>query len=155
MTKEIYRAYYKSPIGWIEIRGNGKEIVSLEFVPKKREETDVDASLNPALQQLHEYFIGKRTRFSLKLNFVGTSFQRSIWRRLQKIKFACTASYQNVAAEVGRRKAVRAAGSAVGKNKIAIVVPCHRVIASNGDIAGYAGGIWRKKWLLNHEKKRT
>ncbi len=151
VKKKIHTTYYKSPLGWIEIRSNGKEVIALEFVAKKRPKADVHASLAPALRQLDEYFGGTRKFFSLKLSLKGTPFQRSVWRRLQKIKFGRTVSYQNIAAAVRRQPAVRAAGGAAGKNKISIVIPCHRVIRSNGGIGGYAGGIWRKRWLLNHE----
>ena len=153
IKKETYRAYYKSPIGWIEIRSNGKEITALDFVSRKSRTDNIHPSLAEALRQLDEYFKGTRTHFSLRLSLDGTLFQKAVWQRLQKIKFARTVSYQNVSTAVGRQKAVRATGSAVGKNRIAIVIPCHRVIASNGGIAGYAGGIWRKKWLLNHESR--
>ena len=105
------------------------------------------------MRQLDEYFKGRRENFSFKMALRGTNFQKSVWRRLKKIKFASTASYRSVAAGAGRQRAVRAAGTAIGKNPIVVAVPCHRVIASSGDLAGYAGGQRRKKWLLDHEKK--
>ena len=151
VNNQLFVAYYKSPIGWIEIKSNGNEIIAMEFVSKKRSAGKVHPSLLPALRQLHQYFIGKRKHFFLKLNFQGTPFQQAVWKNLQKIKFAHTASYQNIASLAGRQKAARAAGTAVGKNRITIVIPCHRVIASSGGIAGYAGGVWRKRWLLKHE----
>lgn len=153
VTKKIYSAYYKSPIGWIRIQGDGRRILGLEFVSKRKGKDAAHPSLLPAYRQLKEYFSGKRKRFLLKLGFDGTSFQRAVWSTLQKIPFAGKTSYQKVSSAIGRRKAVRAAGTAIGKNRFAIVVPCHRVVASSGDIAGYAGGVWRKKWLLQHESK--
>ncbi len=155
VNKKNHSAYYYSPLGWIKIQGGGHKIVSVEFTSQPRPGRRVHTSLKPALRQLEEYFRGARRRFSLKLNLAGTQFQKNVWQSLKTIKFGQTTSYQKIASRSGHSRAVRAAASAVGKNRFAIVVPCHRVIASSGELAGYAGGIWRKRWLLDHEKKRA
>jgi methylated-DNA-[protein]-cysteine S-methyltransferase len=152
VVKNIYTIYLQSPLGRIRIQGDGRRLVSLDFFQKKGS-AKPHSSLRQAAQQLAQYFKGKRRRFSLKLDPSGTVFQRTVWQSLKKIKFGQTSSYQAVALASGRKRAVRAAASAVGKNRFAIVVPCHRVIATNGTLAGYAGGVWRKRWLLDHESK--
>ncbi|MCL4299245.1 MAG: methylated-DNA--[protein]-cysteine S-methyltransferase [Anaerolineae bacterium] len=105
------------------------------------------------LAQLDAYFKGEGREFSFKLEPAGTDFQKAVWRQLLTIPYGQTASYLDVARQVSNEKAVRAVGAANGQNPIAIIVPCHRVIGSNGQLTGYGGGLWRKAWLLNHEKK--
>jgi AraC family transcriptional regulator of adaptative response/methylated-DNA-[protein]-cysteine methyltransferase len=102
--------------------------------------------------ELGAYFDGRLRRFEVPLDLAGTEFQRSVWRRLQEIPFGETVSYTRVAREVGRRDAVRAVGRANGQNPVAIVVPCHRVVRTDGSLCGYGGGLWRKRWLLQHER---
>jgi methylated-DNA-[protein]-cysteine S-methyltransferase len=102
--------------------------------------------------KLQEYFEGKRTHFSFPLHFIGTDFQQKVWDELSKIPFGTTYSYLDLAKKVGDIKAVRAVAAANAKNPLWIVIPCHRVIGSDGSLTGYAGGLWRKKWLLEHEK---
>ena len=105
--------------------------------------------------QLQEYFEGNRTHFDLKLNPQGTDFQKRVWEELSQILFGKTTSYLQMAKNLGDPKVIRAAASANGKNPIAILIPCHRVIGSDQSLTGYAGGIWRKKWLLEHESPVT
>ncbi len=102
---------------------------------------------------MDEYFAGNRFEFNLKLFQPGTPFQQDVWEGLQKVKYGNTLSYLSFSKQLGNAKAIRAVGTANGKNNIAIIVPCHRVIGSNGSLVGYAGELWRKKWLLNHEAK--
>jgi methylated-DNA-[protein]-cysteine S-methyltransferase len=104
-------------------------------------------------EQVHEYFEGKREAFTFRYAYSGTPFQESVWNSLTNISYAQTASYMHIAKSIENEKAIRAVGSANGKNKLSIVVPCHRIIGSNGKLTGYAGGLWRKEWLLNHELK--
>lgn len=111
----------------------------------------IPKELKPAVDQLAEYFEGKRTHFELKLNPEGTEFQKKVWKKLEEIPFGKTISYQQIANQLGDPKVIRAAASANGKNPIAIIIPCHRVIGSDGSLTGYAGGLHRKKWLLEHE----
>lgn len=116
---------------------------------------EIPTCLQDCVQQLDEYFKGTRTEFNLKLNPKGTEFQQKVWNELQHIPFGTTNTYREQAITLGNLKAIRAVASANGKNPIWIVVPCHRIIGTNGSLTGYAGGIWRKKWLLNHENPTT
>jgi methylated-DNA-[protein]-cysteine S-methyltransferase len=101
--------------------------------------------------QLQQYFEGSRTDFSLKLQPEGTPFQQEVWKELQNIPFGKTSTYLKQSLKLGNKKAIRAVASANGKNPIWIIIPCHRVIGTDGSLTGYAGGLWRKKWLLEHE----
>jgi methylated-DNA-[protein]-cysteine S-methyltransferase len=107
--------------------------------------------LKECVAQLIEYFDGKRQIFDFRINQCGTVFQQKVWQELENIPFGKTISYLELAKKLGDPKVIRAAASANGKNKLWIVVPCHRVIGSDGSLTGYAGGLWRKKWLLAHE----
>lgn len=152
---EAYTAYYRSAIGLMEISGTKEEITSILFVHEERPES-AGAESSPAIQscikQLEEYFAGKRTKFSLKLQSSGTDFQKRVWNQLLNVPFGETATYKELAVSIGKEMAVRAVGSANGKNRLAIVVPCHRVIGSNRDLTGYEWELWRKEWLLTHER---
>lgn len=151
MRKE-YKAYYKSEIGIVEITSSEDAVLSIYFVDKEGETVEMPEILKEAYTQIDEYFKGKRKEFNLKLSFEGTDFQNRVWNELTKIPYGQVVSYKDIAIAVGNEKAVRAVGTTNGKNKISIVVPCHRVIGSNGKLTGYAGGLHRKEWLLNHEK---
>ena len=150
-----HRTFYKSPIGEIEIKGTGKEICSVNFVKGRKRGSA--ASLSPALRecvkQLNEYFKGKRRIFELMLMMGGTDFQKTVWLSLLGVGYGETASYGDIAKSIGRPKAVRAVGNSNRLNPIGIIVPCHRIIGSTGDLTGYGGGLWRKEWLLEHERK--
>ncbi len=145
-------AYFNSPVGTLEIKGDENGLVSLHFLNTEEEKTSIISEyLQPTITQLQEYFEGTRTEFQLKLNPEGTTFQKRVWEQLQEIPFAKTVSYQEIANRLGDPKVIRAAASANGKNPISIIIPCHRVIGSDGSLTGYAGGLHRKKWLLAHE----
>lgn len=150
---DIFKAYYHSPIGLIELSANHKQIIGLYFVEKEDASTDIPEILTTALKQLDEYFSGKRINFELDLLPKGTEFQKKVWDQLLKIPFGTTKSYLDIANALDDRNALRAVGNANGKNKISIIIPCHRVIGANGSLTGFGGGIWRKKWLLEHEQK--
>lgn len=109
--------------------------------------------LRMAAEQLHEYFAGSRRRFDIPLAAVGTEFQRRVWQALLEIEFGQTCSYGDIAREIGQPSACRAVGAANGRNPISIIVPCHRVIGSNGSLTGYGGGEGNKRWLLAHEAR--
>jgi methylated-DNA-[protein]-cysteine S-methyltransferase len=113
--------------------------------------SEIPVTLKDAVLQLQEYFEGKRTHFSFTIHPKGTAFQQKVWTELEKIPYGTTCSYLDVAKKLGDVKAIRAVAAANGKNPLWIVVPCHRVIGSDGSLTGYAGGLWRKKWLLEHE----
>ena len=143
-------AVIKTPLGFAKIQGNEKGISSITVL-EKEETTAIPEILEDAVYQLQEYFEGSRKEFQLDLNPEGTEFQKRVWDALEKIPFGKTLSYLELAKQLGDVKAIRAVASANGKNPLWIVIPCHRVIGSNGDLTGYAGGIHRKKWLLAHE----
>ena len=152
MDKSYDIAYYKTPIGIAKIIGNDDGVISVSVMDDTIEiSTIIPETLKMCVLQLDEYFQKKRTNFDLKLNPQGTDFQKKVWNELQQIPFAKTTTYLNQSKKMGNVKAIRAIASANGKNPIWIIIPCHRVIGSDGSLTGYAGGIWRKKWLLEHE----
>ncbi|MCX8056892.1 MAG: methylated-DNA--[protein]-cysteine S-methyltransferase [Ignavibacteria bacterium] len=151
---EEFKTFYQSPIGVIEIVANQKGITRIDFVNNKSKRKSDEPSneiLDECVKQLDEYFKGQRKTFNLNLNLIGTEFQKRVWQELLKIPFGKTLSYRDVANRIKNPKAVRAVGQAIGKNPISIVVPCHRVIGSDGSLTGYASGLKRKEWLLKHE----
>ncbi len=156
-------AYYQSPVGILEISSRGDAISAVLFVNSRKGAQLVEDELNFAkpgasviqacFAQLDEYFEGKRTQFSFPLLQEGTAFQQSVWKELGNIPYGRTISYLELSKRLGNVKAIRAVGTANGNNNISIIVPCHRVIGSNGSLVGYGGDLWRKKWLLEHEAK--
>ncbi|HEX8515879.1 MAG TPA: methylated-DNA--[protein]-cysteine S-methyltransferase [Bacteroidia bacterium] len=149
---DLHYAYYSSPIGLIEISGNGEGIATLYFVDEKREaSTKIHPTLKECHLQLEEYFKGLRKEFGLKLNPRGTDFQKRVWEKLAALPYGKTVTYLDISRLLGDANATRAVGNANGSNPISIIVPCHRVIGVNGKLTGYGGGLWRKEWLLNHE----
>lgn len=146
-------AYINSPLGITKIIGdeNGISVISVSDVGSNEVSKTIPKILKDAVLQLNEYFEGKRTDFNLKLNPKGTEFQQKVWKALLEIPYGKTVSYMDQTKKLGDIKAIRAVASANGKNPLWIVVPCHRVIGTNGSLTGYAGEIWRKKWLLEHE----
>lgn len=151
--ESLFRCYYDSPIGLLLLQADGLTLESIIFVQKKKSKERVNDPIRKTIEQLNEYFSGQRMVFDLPLKFEGTNFQNKVWKALRQIDYGKTSSYKEIAEMVNHPKAYRAVGSANNKNKLPIIIPCHRVIGSKGKLTGYAGGIWRKKWLLNHEKK--
>ncbi len=151
MDGTLYKTYYNSPCGLLEICGNEKGITSLYFVNKRSGTEKKNKHIVDCLTQLDAYFNKKRKSFSLPLDLEGTDFQKRVWNELLKIPFGKTISYLELAKNLGDAKCIRAAGTANGKNPVSIIVPCHRVIGSNGDLIGYGGGLNKKKWLLEFE----
>lgn len=148
-----YRTYLESPLGAIEIVGEMSGVRSISFVEQVAVPSeDLPDCLKECREQLEEYFAGARTVFSLKLSPEGTAFQRLVWEKLLEIPCGETRSYRELAVAVGNHQAVRAVGRANGANGLNIVIPCHRVVGSDGSLTGYEGGLWRKEWLLNHER---
>lgn len=145
--------FIQTPIGILEITGNSSGLSSVIF--KENEvviETEkIPEELKDAVFQLREYFEGNRKEFTLKLSPKGTDFQKRVWEELRKIPYGKTVNYLQIAKRLGDPKVIRAAASANGKNPISIIIPCHRVIGSDGSLTGYAGGLHRKEWLLEHE----
>ncbi len=149
MTSTVY---LQVPIGIIKVTASHEALKSIVFVNKAKE-SNANRITDIACQQLEEYFAGKRQEFDLPLDKQGTEFQESVWLALQEIPYAETYSYQQIAEKIKRPKAMRAVGSANGKNPLAIVVPCHRVIASDGSLSGYEYGVDKKSWLLQLEQE--
>lgn len=146
--------YWKSPLGWIKVFIQGGFITELCFTTQVRgtiSKTKNDVLAQKIISQLNEYFEGRRLVFSLPCKFQGTDFQRLVWREVGQIKYGQTSSYAEVAKRIGRPGADRAVGGGVSKNKIALIVPCHRIIRSNGELGGYAWGKKLKLDLLKHE----
>lgn len=141
-----------TPIGFAIIKGDNNGISSISISDDELTESDeIPIELQSAVDQLQNFFDGNLTTFSLLLNPFGTPFQQKVWQALSEITFGSTISYLDLAKKLGDAKAVRAVAAANGKNPLWIVIPCHRVIGSNGSLTGYAGGLGRKRWLLEHE----
>ena len=149
-----YAAYYESPLGWIEVKGNDIGIISIFFVDEQGPSCE-NPLVAQCVKELEEYFQNKRTVFTVPLCAQGTDFQKRVWTALRTVPYGKTASYLDMANEIGNPKAVRAIGGANSKNPISIIVPCHRIIGKNGTLVGYEGGLWRKEWLLKHEGSLT
>lgn len=147
--------YIKTPLGMAKITGDSIGITEISIADEGIVSNEIPIVLEPAVSQLNEYFEGKRTDFSFKINPSGTEFQQKVWKGLLEIPFGKTTSYLELSKKLGDVKAIRAVASANGKNPLWIVVPCHRVIGTDGSLTGYAGGLWRKKWLLEHENPTT
>lgn len=152
----LQTTYYKTPIGIAKIEGDENGIQSISVLDEDTSTIvnsieEIPTCLQKCVTQLDEYFNGNRKEFNLKLNPKGTDFQQSVWNELLNIPFGSTRTYLEQTKQLGDVKAIRAVASANGKNPIWIVIPCHRVIGSDGSLTGYAGGVWRKKWLLEHE----
>ena len=157
---ESNSTYYKTPIGIAKITGDNNGIEAITFITNNLDDEnqksigiaeDLPECLRECVLQLKEYFKGERTSFNLRLNPQGTKFQKLVWKELCNIPYGKTISYLVQSKQIGEVKAVRAVAAANGKNPISIVIPCHRVIGSDGSLTGYAGGLWRKKWLLDYE----
>lgn len=145
-------AILNTPLGIIKISGNKDGVSNLKIIDETLEVSEtIPKTLQKAVSQLEEYFNHNRTSFNFLINPKGTDFQKKVWHELQQIPFGKTLSYQELSIKLGDAKAIRAVANANAKNPLWIVIPCHRVIGSNGSLTGYAGGLWRKKWLIEHE----
>lgn len=146
--------YYTSPIGILKLVCTQEYLEAISFTNERKEDSvDLSPVLSTCIEQLDQYFRGKRENFDIPINFTcGTPFQQNIWKALQHVGYGETKSYKDIATCIGNPKAVRAVGGANNKNPIVIVIPCHRVIGSNGKLVGFAGGLEKKEWLLTHEK---
>ena len=157
---------YNSPIGTIILRGSKRGISSLIFGDEDpvgmeslgTKSIEVEGSVNDGmasrcLQQLDEYFRKERKKFDLPLDLLGTEFQKKVWKELLNIPYGKRITYKELTLKLGNIKAIRAVAAANGANPVSIIVPCHRVIGSDGSLVGYGGGLWRKQWLLDHEQQ--
>lgn len=143
--------FINSPLGITKIVGDENGISEISVLSEGEVTTKIPKQLKEAVTQLKEYFSGKRNDFDFKINPKGTEFQQKVWQELGNIPFGKTISYLDLSKKIGDVKAIRAVASANGKNPLWIVIPCHRVIGTDGSLTGYAGGLWRKKWLIEHE----
>ena len=144
-------AFIQSPLGITKIVGDENGISIISILSQGEVSTKIPKNLKECITQLREYFDGNRNHFDFKMNPQGTEFQQKVWQELLNIPFGKTMSYLDLSKKLGDVKAIRAVASANGRNPLWIVVPCHRVIGTDGSLTGYAGGLWRKKWLLEHE----
>lgn len=159
MEPIIYN-YYNSPIGEIELAANSEALLWIKFLEtekaiKPKQKTTDTLLFKKANEQLGAYFNSTLEEFDLPLEIQGTEFQKTVWQKLLLIPFGKTISYLTLSKQIGDVKAIRAVASSNGKNRFCIIIPCHRVIGSNGSLTGYAGDLWRKKWLLDHESKNS
>ncbi|WP_298246851.1 methylated-DNA--[protein]-cysteine S-methyltransferase [uncultured Christiangramia sp.] len=145
------QASIKTPLGIATILGDENGIHEIKVDDSTEESSEIPEVLKSVILQLQQYFSGKRQSFDLQLNPKGTDFQKKVWEELKNIPYGATVSYLDLSRKLGDEKAIRAVASANGKNPLWIVVPCHRVIGSDGSLSGYAGGLHRKKWLLDLE----
>ena len=144
---------FQTPLGIVAIEGDSSGVSKITIAKGDVESSkEIPEELKEAAVQLQAYFNGELQEFSIPLNPAGTDFQKKVWQALLEIPFGTTCSYLQLAEKLGNVKAIRAVAAANGKNPLWVVIPCHRVIGSNGSLTGYAGGLWRKKWLLDHEK---
>lgn len=154
---DTFITYYQSPIGLIKIAGMAQYISEINFIDEESQLIPESKNLPPlainCIEQLIEYFQGVRRNFEFPINQPGSAFQQKVWYELLNIQFGKTISYLELSRRLGDIKAIRAAAAANGRNQLAIIVPCHRVIGSKNDLVGYAGGLWRKKWLLELEMR--
>lgn len=159
-TVPTQKAWLPTPIGNIEITGNSTHIYSIDFQQslsgniQNKHET-LSRVMFTAITQLQEYFEGKRKTFTFPIMIDGTPFQKSVWEALTEVPYSNTRSYLDIAKQIGNEKSVRAVAQANHSNKFAIVIPCHRIIGSDGSLTGYGGGLWRKEWLLKHERQHA
>ena len=152
-----YTTYYHSPVGLLKISGTENYISEVSFFDKTDKPNVKNKNMPQmvinCIEQLIQYFHGERRVFELPIHQTGTPFQQEVWNELMTIPYGKTISYLELARKTGDTKATRAVANANGKNHVAIIVPCHRVIGASGELVGYGGGLWRKKWLLEHEAK--
>lgn len=156
VDEKINSAFYISTLGPVQITEENGFITAVSFKDEPIDQVQpsvINSVLQKAIKQLDEYFNGIRTSFDLPINVIGTNFQQKVWTELQKIPYGQTITYQHLALRLGNMKVIRASASANGKNPIGIMIPCHRVVGVDGKLTGYAGGLHRKQWLLDHEAK--
>ncbi len=149
--------YWESPIGTVKIIASDTGLFSVKFITGKETPLNEDSESSEIIErtkiQLEEYFSKKRTFFELSIDLTGTEFQKKVWAEVLKIPFGQTITYTQLAKRLGSDRFVRSVGTANGKNPLWLIIPCHRVVGAKGELTGYAGGLWRKQWLLEHENR--
>lgn len=152
--ENIFKTTIETPVGYLELTSDQHFLLSVSFAENPGITTDFQPDiLKESVQQITEFFEGTRKEFDLKLKPAGTDFQLKVWEEVKKVPFGKTVSYLDIAIKTGSKNNTRAVGLANGKNPIPIIIPCHRIIGTNGKLTGYAGGLERKKWLLQHESQ--
>jgi methylated-DNA-[protein]-cysteine S-methyltransferase len=151
---DVFSDYIKNELGYLVIKGGSEKIMSVFFEDNEPEAGETNQVVDDCKSQLLEYFSGSRKVFSVPLDLQGTDFQVAVWNELLKIPFGEVITYTALAQRLGGIKKLRAVGMANSKNPISIIVPCHRVVGKNGNLVGYGGGLWRKRWLLDFESQR-
>ncbi|MEA3334689.1 MAG: methylated-DNA--[protein]-cysteine S-methyltransferase [Chloroflexota bacterium] len=147
----MFSGRFESPIGLVQVEADMEALISVSFVEASQRADRRNLLIDGAIDQLAQYFQGSRREFDLPLQFQGTEFQQAVWQQLMGIPYGRMVSYQDIANALDNPGAVRAVGAANGQNPISIIVPCHRVVGSDGSLTGYGSGLWRKEWLLRHE----
>jgi methylated-DNA-[protein]-cysteine S-methyltransferase len=150
---QMFTAYVESPLGLLKVKATDAAVTAILFTESIAEPAHSNSLTDVMQQQLKEYFDGSRKMFQIPFEQKGTDFQAKVWNLLYKIPYGKTISYSELSKQYGDLKAIRAVAAANGRNNLSIVIPCHRVIGSNATLTGYAGGLWRKKWLLDHEAR--
>lgn len=154
MKEKLFYNCIETPVGFLKLTSDNNSLLSVSFIDFWDESSKFQPTiLKESALQLNEYFKGIRKEFNLNIKPNGTEFQQKVWERVKNIPFGETASYLEIAKQTGSIKNTRAVGMANGKNPIPIIIPCHRIIGTNGKLTGYAGGLKRKLWLLQHELK--
>lgn len=149
----MYAEQFTSPLGLIEVTASDAGVLSVQFEAQAQHTNQPNRWTSACVEELKSYFEGSLLSFTVTLDQNGTEFQQQVWQALTEVPYGQTASYLDIAKRINNPKAIRAVGSANGRNPIAIIVPCHRIIGSNGTLTGYAGGLDKKSWLLAHEAK--
>ncbi len=154
----MFYDYLNSPLGKIQITANEQCVLAIDFIDDDGKNNSTATQPNKitkqARKELSEYFSGKRKKFDVPVKFIGSKFEIKVWKALRNIPYGETRAYSEIAKQIGSPKAARAVGLANNRNKIAIIIPCHRVIGKNGKLVGYASGVWRKEKLLELEKRK-
>ena len=154
MSHDMKTYYYHSPLGWIELKSHNEALYSLIFINEHAQSEDQpNVFFQACIDQLSAYFNGTLQNFNIPMSYSGTLFQIQIWDELKNVAYGETASYEELSNRINNPKAIRAVANANAQNKFHLLVPCHRIIGKNGSLTGYAGGLWRKQWLLDHEAK--
>lgn len=156
-----YYTEHQSPLGSLLLAASDRGLCGVYFEdhnyfngPQGWQREPLHLHLQNVARQLDEYFAGQRSVFDIPLDLRGTPFQQAVWNALQALPFGCTASYQEIAQRIAKPEAIRAVGTAIGRNPVSIIVPCHRVLGASGALSGYAGGLSRKRHLLAHERSK-
>ena len=153
IMEKLFFDYFRSPIGMLKITAGSESLVAIDFIDDAESVTKPNKITRQTNRELEAYFNGSLKEFSVPLKLEGSEFFNSVWNALLKIPYGETRSYSEIAEIIGNPKAARAVGMANNKNKIPIIIPCHRVIGKSGKLVGYASGTWRKKWLIEFERK--